>query len=48
VSRREAKEHYLWENAQTGHAEAVPRQSKIASMPATKNVSQAVDPGPPG
>jgi predicted RNase H-like HicB family nuclease len=32
VLRREGKEHTLWENPQTGHAEAVPRQSEIANL----------------
>ena len=39
VLRREGKEHSLWENPQTGHAEAVPRQVASAQetrMPADK------------
>jgi len=30
--RREGKEHSLWENPQTGHAEAVPRHAEIANL----------------
>jgi hypothetical protein len=33
VVRREGKEHSLWENPQTGHAEAVPRHLEIANLP---------------
>ena len=29
VLRREGTEHSLWENPQTGHAEAVPRHPEI-------------------
>ena len=32
VLRREGKEHSLWENPQTGHAEAVPRHLEIAYL----------------
>lgn len=32
VLRREGKEHTLWENPRTGHAEAVPRHSEIANL----------------
>jgi hypothetical protein len=32
VLRREGKEHTLWENPQTGHAETVPRHSEIANL----------------
>jgi mRNA interferase HicA len=32
VLRREGKEHTLWENPQTGHAEAVPRHAEIANL----------------
>ena len=32
VIRREGKEHSLWENPQTGHAEAVPRHAEIANL----------------
>ena len=32
VVRREGKEHSLWENPQTGHAEAVPRHVEIANL----------------
>jgi len=32
VLRTEGKEHSLWENPQTGHAEAVPRHSEIANL----------------
>src|SRR5229473_4700554 len=32
VLRREGKEHSLWENPQTGHAEAVPRHAEIANL----------------
>jgi mRNA interferase HicA len=31
VLRREGKEHALWENPQTGHAEAVPRHAEIVT-----------------
>jgi len=30
--RREGKEHAIWENPQTGHAEAVPRHSEIFNL----------------
>ena len=32
VLRREGKEHSLWENPQTGHAEAVPRHAEISNL----------------
>jgi mRNA interferase HicA len=32
VLRREGKEHELWENPQTGHAEAIPRHAEIANL----------------
>ena len=31
ILRREGKEHSLWENPRTGHAEAVPRHVEIAT-----------------
>ena len=31
VLRREGKEHTLWENPQTGHAEAVPHRRRICT-----------------
>jgi hypothetical protein len=31
VLRREGKEHTLWENPQTGHADAVPRHAEIGT-----------------
>jgi mRNA interferase HicA len=32
ILRREGKEHSLWENPQTGHAEAVPRHGEISNL----------------
>jgi hypothetical protein len=32
VLRREGKEHALWGNPETGHAEAVPRHSEIGNI----------------
>ena len=32
VVRRGGKEHRLWQDPQTGHAEAVPRHSEIANL----------------
>src|SRR5712692_2063120 len=32
ILRREGKEHSLWENPQTGHAEAVPRHAEKANL----------------
>ena len=32
VIRREGKEHSLWENPQTGHAEAVPRHVEVSNL----------------
>src|SRR5437764_15448869 len=48
VLRREGKEHTLWENPQTGHAEAVPRHSEIASLLARKICRKRSIPDPPG
>ncbi len=36
VLRREGKEHALWENPQTGHAEAVLRHAEISNLLAKK------------
>jgi mRNA interferase HicA len=36
VLRREGKEHAIWENPQTGHAEAIPRHSEISNLLAKK------------
>ena len=36
VVRREGKEHSLWENPQTGHAEAVLRHTEVANLLAKK------------
>jgi mRNA interferase HicA len=36
VLRREGKEHAIWENPQTGHAEAIPRHIEISNQLARK------------
>jgi hypothetical protein len=48
VLRREGKEHTLWENPQTGHAEAVPRHAEIANLLARKICRKLLIPDPPG
>jgi len=48
VERREGKEHSLWENPQTGHAEAIPRQVEIANLLARRICKRLSLPGPPG
>ena len=48
VLRREGKEHSLWENPQTGHAEAIPRHSQIANLLAQENLPKALDSRPAG
>lgn len=48
VIRREGKEHSLWENPQTGHAEAVPRHTEIANILAQRICRKLSIPGPPG
>src|SRR5712675_259536 len=48
VLRREGKEHSLWENPQTGHAEAVPRHAEIANLLARKICRKLSIPDPPG
>jgi hypothetical protein len=48
VLRREGKGHSLWENPQTGHAEAVPRRAEIANLLAKRICSKLSIPDPPG
>src|SRR6266508_2989635 len=48
VLRREGKEHTLWENPQTGHAEAVPRHAEIANLLAKRICRKLSIPDPPG
>ena len=48
VIRREGKEHSLWENPQTGHAEAVPRHIEIANLLAKRICRRLSIPDPPG
>jgi mRNA interferase HicA len=48
VLRREGKEHSLWENPRTGHAEAVPRHIEIASLLAKKICRKLSIPDPLG
>src|SRR5216683_2021281 len=48
VLRREGKEHSLWENPQTGHAEAVPRHTEIANLLAKRICRKLSIPDPPG
>ncbi len=48
VPRREGKEHSVWENPQTGHAEAVPRHSEIANLLAKRICQKLTIPRPPG
>ena len=43
VLRREGAEHTLWENPQTGHAEAIPRHWGNRQPPGKENLSQAFD-----
>jgi len=47
VLRREGKEHTLWENPQTGHAEAVPRHAEIANLLARRICRKLSIPDPP-
>src|SRR6266705_5846419 len=48
VLRREGKEHSLWENPQTGHAEAVPRHAEIANLLAKRICRKLSIPDPRG
>src|SRR6185295_3710149 len=48
VLRREGKEHSLWENPQTGHAEAVPSHAEIANLLAKRICRKLSIPDPPG
>jgi mRNA interferase HicA len=48
VLPREGKEHTLWENPQTGHAEAIPRHAEIANLLARKICRKLSIPDPPG
>jgi len=48
ILRREGKEHALWENPQTGHAEAVPRHSEISNLLARRICRKLSIPDPPG
>jgi len=48
VLRREGKGHALWENPQTGHAEAVPRHTEVANLLARKICRKLAIPDPPG
>ena len=48
VLRREGKEYTLWENPQTGHAEAVPRHAEIANLLAKRICRRLSIPDPPG
>src|ERR1700674_3892063 len=48
VLRREGKEHALWENPRTGHAEAVPRHAEIANLLAKRICRKLSIPDPHG
>ncbi len=48
VFRREGAEHSLWENPQTGHAEAVPRHTEVSNLLARKICRKLSIPDPPG
>jgi mRNA interferase HicA len=48
VLRREGKGHSLWENPQTGHAEAIPRHTEIANLLAKRICRKLAIPDPPG
>lgn len=48
VVRREGKEHAIWENPQTGHAEAVPRHVEIPNILAKHICRRLSIPVPPG
>ena len=48
VLRREVKEHALWENPQTSHAEAVPLHAEIANVLAKRICRRLSIPDPPG
>ena len=48
VLRREGAGHSLWENPQTGHAEAVPRHTEVANLLARKICRKLAIPDPPG
>jgi mRNA interferase HicA len=48
VLRREGKEHAIWENPQTGHAEAIPRHSEISNHLAKHICRRLALPDPPG
>jgi mRNA interferase HicA len=47
VLRREGKEHSLWENPLTGHAEAVPRHVEISNLLAKRICRRLSIPDPP-
>lgn len=48
VLRREGKEHAVWENPQTGHAEAIPRHIEISNQLAKRICRKLALPDPPG
>jgi hypothetical protein len=48
VLRREGKEHELWENPRTGHAEAVPRHAEIGNVLARRICRKLSIPDPSG
>jgi mRNA interferase HicA len=48
VLRSEGKEHSLWENPSTGHAEAIPRHAEIADLLARRICRKLSIPDPPG
>src|SRR5437016_13575301 len=48
VLRREGKEHSLWENPQTGQAEAGPRHTEIVNLLAKRICRKLSTPEPPG
>ena len=48
VVRREGKEHTLWENPQTGHAEAVPRHVDFSNLLAKRICRKLSVTDPPG
>ncbi len=48
VVRSEGKEHSLWENPQTGHAEAVPRHVEVSNLLAKRICRELSIPDPSG
>jgi hypothetical protein len=48
VLRREGKEHSLWENPSTGHAEAIPRHVEISKLLAKRTCRRLSIPDPRG